>query len=94
MKIEEIDPRRIVFDSPCAVEVTLRDQIQEHGLKDLQETIAVRLDGDAYKAVMGAKVLRAVLSLLDENAECYDDISGRKDRAWQVYSKVPVQVLG
>jgi hypothetical protein len=94
MSNEKIDPRKIVIDSDCPLEVTLRDSIQELGLAKLQETIRVRMGGDAYKAVSGAELIAAVLSLLEENAECYDAENLRTARASEVYRTVPVQVLG
>jgi hypothetical protein len=52
------------------------------------------MDGDKYKAVSGAKQVVAILSLLEENAECYDAENRRTAKASEVYRTVPVQVLG
>jgi hypothetical protein len=91
MRIEEIDPRKIVIDSFCPLEVVLRDAIREHGLKNLQQRISVRRE---YAVVMGGRIIRALSSLLEEDAFCYDAETGCIDKASRVYQTVPVEIMG
>jgi hypothetical protein len=56
--------------------------------------VTVRRDKDVFNVITGQKKAKAVLSLLENDAECFDRVTGRMSRAREVYQLLPVGLLG
>jgi len=101
MKLTAIDPRSIVFDNIRPADDAVVEAIAEEGLYDnpkgpseVRDMIAVRRqDGATYRVVKGADELRAVLALLDRNADCYDPVTRETVKASELYNTVRVTVF-
>lgn len=101
MNLIDIDPRLIVFDDNRPVDEAVVEAIREEGLYDdprgpseVRDMIAVRRQhGGTYRVVKGADELRAVLALLNRNADCYDPVGKQTVPASELYNTVRVVVF-
>src|SRR5262245_29509045 len=100
MSILRINPRNIVFDEQRPLDEGLREAISKEGLYDdpkgpldTREMIAVRQEGELFRAIKGADKVRAVLDLLDKNTLCNDPANGRQEvPASELYQTIRVMV--
>jgi hypothetical protein len=101
MKLIPINPNAIVFDDDRSPDETIVESIAEEGLYDdpkgpseVRDMIAVRRQpNNTYLAVKRADELRAVIALLDRDADCYDPASGQTVKARELYETIRVTVL-
>ena len=89
MRTVGVDPRKIVL-GPGSVDMSRRDVIQELGLR---ETVRVRPRDGRYEIVSGEEAVRAILSLIDQTADCFDPHNGRTAKCAIVYETIPVKLM-
>lgn len=97
MKIIHVDPRTLMVSGSEPPDFTCKEMVQEDGLPDRVDVlppVTVRQDGGGYKVNSGEKYVRAVVALIEEDADCIDRRTGQTGRAAVVYETIPVGLLG
>lgn len=107
MRKTNVNPRILVLDKAVPPQTPLKESVprdlavkedvKENGLDSTNGAlplVAIRIEEGLHKVVSGAKYVRAILDLMDEDSECYNRRTGKIGKACDVYEVIEVGIMG